>query len=58
MDGVEPVGERPQPGRPARYSTRELIAAEHAALALVERGRDAGAPVVPASSTRSGRGCD
>src|SRR5919204_4817966 len=45
MDGVEPVGERPQPGRPARYSTRELIAAERASLALVERGRGVGAPV-------------
>src|SRR5439155_17389299 len=46
MDGVEPVGEAPQPGRPARYSTRELIATERAALALVARGIAAGAPTV------------
>jgi conjugative relaxase-like TrwC/TraI family protein len=48
MDGVERVGEQPQPGRPTRYSTRELIAAERAALTLVERGRGAGASMVPA----------
>jgi conjugative relaxase-like TrwC/TraI family protein len=47
MDGVEPVGEAPQPGRPARYSTRELINTEQAALALVARGIAAGAPTVP-----------
>ncbi len=45
-DGVELVGERPSPGRPARYSTAELVAVEQAALALVERGRDAGAPSI------------
>ena len=38
MNGVEPVGEAAQPGRPARYSTRELLETERAALALVERG--------------------
>ena len=43
-DGLERVGERPSPGRPARYSTAELVAVERAALALVERGRDADAP--------------
>jgi ATP-dependent exoDNAse (exonuclease V) alpha subunit len=42
------VGERPQPGRPAHYSTRELIAVERAALALVERGIDSDAAAVPA----------
>ncbi len=47
MDGVEPVGEAAQPGRPARYSTRDLIATEEAALALVGRGIAAGAPAVP-----------
>jgi hypothetical protein len=47
MDGVEPVGEPPQPGRPSRYSTRELIAAERVALAIVERGIRADAPTVP-----------
>ncbi len=43
------------PGRPARYSTAELLAVERAALALVERGRDADAPAVTerARSTRS-----
>ncbi len=45
-DGVEQVGERPSPGRPARYSTAELISLERAALALVERGRDADVPAV------------
>jgi fermentation-respiration switch protein FrsA (DUF1100 family) len=47
---VERVGQTPQPGRPAFYSTRELLALERAALALVTRGRDAGAPTVPADS--------
>lgn len=48
LQGVEPVGEPAQPGRPARYSTRDLIAVEQGALALVERGLDADAPAVPA----------
>ena len=34
------------PGRPARYSTAELVASSSAALALVERGRDAEAPSI------------
>ncbi len=45
-DGVERVGERPSPGRPARYSTAELVAVEHDALALVEHGRGANAPSI------------
>ncbi|MGI8479613.1 MAG: MobF family relaxase, partial [Gaiellaceae bacterium] len=45
-DGVERVGETPSPGRPARYSTAELVAVEKAVLALVERGRDAGTPSI------------
>jgi conjugative relaxase-like TrwC/TraI family protein len=45
-DGVERVGERPSPGRPARYSTAELLTIERAAIALVERGRDADAPSI------------
>jgi conjugative relaxase-like TrwC/TraI family protein len=53
MHGVEPVGELPQPGRPAHYSTRELLAVERAALALVERGVDADAPAVPAQLVES-----
>jgi conjugative relaxase-like TrwC/TraI family protein len=44
--GVEMVGEDPSPGRPARFSTRELVDVERAALALVERGREAGAPSI------------
>jgi len=48
--GVESVGEEAQPGRPARYSTIELIAAERNALALVERGLAVGAPRVPAEA--------
>src|SRR6266511_3616937 len=45
-DGVERVGDAPSPGRPARYSTAELVTIERAALALVERGRDAEAPSI------------
>src|SRR6266536_693202 len=45
-DGVERVGEPPSPGRPARYSTAELVAVEHDALALVEHGRCANAPSI------------
>ena len=54
-DGVEPVGEAPTPGRPARYSTAELIAIEQAALALVERGAGAGAPAVHRRGARPRR---
>ena len=45
-DGVQPVGEASSPGRPARYSTTELVDIEIAALALVEQGREAGAPSI------------
>src|SRR5919108_2253616 len=45
-DGVERVGDRPSPGRPARYSTADLVAVERGVLALVERGRDAHAPAI------------
>jgi conjugative relaxase-like TrwC/TraI family protein len=45
-DGVEQVGEPPSPGRPARYSTADLIHIEREALALVARGRDADVPFV------------
>ena len=44
MRGVERVGEDAQPGRPARYSTAELVATERAALALVEQGMGVGSP--------------
>src|SRR6266540_1240292 len=47
---VERVGQTPQPGRPSFYSTRELLALERAALALVARGRDVGAPSVAADA--------
>ncbi len=45
IDGVERVGEEPTAGRPARFSTADLIAVERSALALVERGKGTGAPV-------------
>jgi conjugative relaxase-like TrwC/TraI family protein len=45
-EGVERVGDRPSPGRPARYSTADLVAVERGVLALVERGRDAHAPAI------------
>jgi conjugative relaxase-like TrwC/TraI family protein len=48
VDGVEQVGEEPTPGRPARYSTAELMQTERAAVSLVERGLGSGAPSVPA----------
>ncbi|HEU6444584.1 MAG TPA: MobF family relaxase [Gaiellaceae bacterium] len=44
MEGVEPVGEQPSPGRPARYSTAELLRMEREALALVTDGFAMGAP--------------
>jgi conjugative relaxase-like TrwC/TraI family protein len=44
IDGVERVGEHPSPGRPARYSTAELLQVEEEALALVGCGQDVGAP--------------
>ena len=44
IDGVERVGEHPSPGRPARYSTAELLRVEEEALALVGHGQDVGAP--------------
>ncbi len=50
MNGVEPVGEAAQPGRPARYSTRELLESERAALAFVERGIASDAPSVSAEA--------
>ena len=45
-DGVEPVGEQPQPGPPRPLLDGRAVAVEQAALALVERGRDAGAPSI------------
>jgi conjugative relaxase-like TrwC/TraI family protein len=53
IDGVERVGEEPAPGRPAHYSTAELMHVEREALALVERGRDAGAPSVPVETVEA-----
>ena len=38
-DGIERVGGDPTPGRPARYSTTELIGLEKHGLAIAERGR-------------------
>jgi AAA domain len=47
---VEWVGQTPQVGRPASYSTSELLAHERAALTLVRRGRGVGAPSVSADA--------
>jgi conjugative relaxase-like TrwC/TraI family protein len=47
LPGIKRVGEVPAPGRAAYYSTTELLALERRALALVERGRDSGAPTAP-----------
>jgi conjugative relaxase-like TrwC/TraI family protein len=47
IDGVERVGDEPVPGRPARYSTAELMQIERRALDVVERGRNVGAPTAP-----------
>jgi ATP-dependent exoDNAse (exonuclease V) alpha subunit len=46
IDGVARVGEAPAPGRPARYSTSELMQLEEAALELVDRGADSDAPAL------------
>jgi conjugative relaxase-like TrwC/TraI family protein len=46
LPGVVRVGEVPAPGRAAFYSSAELLRIEREALALVERGRGAGAPAV------------
>ncbi len=42
--GVEQVEPGEIPGRPARFTTRELLEVEHEALALATSGRDIGAP--------------
>ncbi|MGH3072102.1 MAG: MobF family relaxase [Gaiellaceae bacterium] len=44
IGGVQRLSE-PAPGRPAAYSTLELLGLERSALELVERGRSADAPV-------------
>jgi conjugative relaxase-like TrwC/TraI family protein len=46
LDGVERIGEPPSPGRPARYTTAELLRLEGEALAVVARGIGAAAPSV------------
>src|SRR5581483_3166352 len=46
IDGVARVGEAPAPGRPARYSTSELMQLERSALELVDRGADSDAPAL------------
>jgi conjugative relaxase-like TrwC/TraI family protein len=47
LPGIERVGEAPAAGRAAYYSTTDLLALERRALALVDRGRDSGAPTAP-----------
>src|SRR5712691_12632320 len=56
IDGVEQVGEEPTPGRPARYSTAELMQTERAALGLVERGLGNCAPSAPAELVEQAEG--
>ena len=48
IGGVQRLTE-PAPGRPAAYSTLELLELERSALELVERGRSADVPSVPAA---------
>jgi conjugative relaxase-like TrwC/TraI family protein len=42
--GVEPLEPEEVPGRPGRFTTRELLRVERDALELVRTGRDSGAP--------------
>jgi conjugative relaxase-like TrwC/TraI family protein len=53
IDGVERVGDSPAPGRPAHYSTSELMRLERAALEIVERGADCDAPAIQADALDS-----
>ena len=48
IGGVQRLSQ-PVPGRPAAYSTLELLKLERSALELVERGRSAEVPSVPAA---------
>lgn len=48
LGGVRKLSES-APGRPARYSTDELLRIEQQALDLVERGHSTGAPAIPAA---------
>ena len=47
LPGIEPVAAPTAVGRASLYSTSDLLRIERSALALVERGRNAGAPAVP-----------
>jgi conjugative relaxase-like TrwC/TraI family protein len=53
LAGVVPLEPAAVPGRPATYSTRELVGHERAALRLVDRGRHAAAPTVSAASVEA-----
>src|SRR5436190_18086726 len=53
IDDVARVGEAPSPGRPARYSTSELMQIEQAALALADRGADSDAPALEEDAIES-----
>jgi conjugative relaxase-like TrwC/TraI family protein len=46
LPGVERVSEVPPPGKAAYFSTADLLRIERETLALIERGRDVGAPAV------------
>ena len=55
-DGVEPVGEAPSPGRPARYSTAELVAIEIATrLHWSSKAARPSAPSIEPRTPRSDR---
>jgi len=45
VPGVELVDEAKAPGRPARFTTRELLAVEREAVELALAGRDIGVPI-------------
>jgi conjugative relaxase-like TrwC/TraI family protein len=53
LPGVERVSEAPPPGKPAYYTTSELLRIEREALALVECGRGVDAPAVAAEVVES-----
>src|SRR5262249_49698261 len=46
IEGVERVGDAPAPGRPAHYSTSELMQVEREALELIDRGTECDAPAI------------
>ncbi len=53
IESVVPVVSGASPGRPARFSTSDLLRCERTALAVVDRGRAAGAPAASRRSLES-----